>query len=90
MKDNALFQNRDVRLKIFNFKKNILIEEKFNNRRKNIGITLFNHQNYTGKKNENQHLNQTNIEIHNNSLLVCDLCDWRDTAIILGLYYLLK
>ena len=89
MTTNVLFQDKDVRYLIFKFKKNILIEEKFNNKLKNIGIKLLNQQNYTGKKNE-QHLKQTNIEIHNNSLLIADACDWRDTAIILGLYYLLK
>lgn len=90
MTTNVLFQDKDVRHLIFKFKKNILLEEKFNNRRKNIGIKLLNQQNYTGKKNEKQDLQQTNKEIHNNSLLIADACDWRDTAIVLGLYYLLK
>ena len=90
MTTNALFQDKDVRNLIFKFKKNILIEEKFNKRRKNIGIKLLNQQNYTGKKNEKHDLQQTNKEIHNISLLIADACDWRDTAIVLGLYYLLK
>jgi hypothetical protein len=82
---NALFQDKDVRNLIFKYKKNILNNAKFNKIRKNIGLKLLKSQYYTGRKNPIQ----SNTEIHNNSLLLAHESNWRDTAVILGLYYLL-
>ena len=86
---NALFQDKDVRNLIFKYKKNILNNAIFNKIRKNIGIKLLKSQYYTGRYNGKNNPIQTNTEIHNNSLLLAHESNWRDTAVILGLYYLL-
>jgi len=97
---NNPFNIKEIREKIFQYKYEILYKN-INNIKKNLSIRNENYhsslinayfkdnlenENYTGTLQE---IKITNRYVHNFSLDRTSMEDWRETALVLGLYYLL-